>query len=178
MKKPMTYSVLALLFTGMLTMQACKKDEPDPPAPPAPDPVQFVANNSSFEDWMNWPLVNELSGADPGLGMAHGGNDETVTRRVYIKDGQTRVGGTFPQGTILVKHSSNPDNTVDEYTAMVKRGGNYDTDFNNWEYFMLTPTAEIAVDGAGNPMRGNVLMGGMCRSCHGGAAAQDYVFTP
>jgi len=39
--------------------------------------------------------------------MAHGGNDETVVRDVYFKDGQLPVNGIYPVGTIIVKHLKN-----------------------------------------------------------------------
>ena len=171
-----TFLTIGLLIAAITALNGCKKDAPDPP-PTTPDPgPQFIADNSSFQDFFNWSLDATQQGADPGLGEAHGGNDESVTRNVFFKDGQDPVNGAYPVGTIIVKHSTNPGGTVDERTAMVKRGGNYDPDFGNWEFFMLTPEANIALDPEGSPMRGNLLMGGMCRGCHTGAQT-DHVFS-
>jgi hypothetical protein len=66
----------------------------------------------TFSNFMNWVLEDTNQGPDPALGAAHAGNDETVTREIYYKDGQDPVNGEFPVGTIIVKHSSNPDLSV------------------------------------------------------------------
>lgn len=130
---------------------------------------EYIADNNTFKNFMSWPNDATNFGADPALGAAHAGNDSTVTRKIYFKDGQGPVDGVYPDGTMIVKHSTNPSGTVDEYTALVKRGNDFDAGSNNWEYFMLSADGTIAARGAN-------LMDGMCKGCHGGAA-NDYVFS-
>ncbi|GAB4378935.1 MAG: hypothetical protein Kow0075_09250 [Salibacteraceae bacterium] len=130
---------------------------------------EYVADDNTFKDFMTWSNDATNHGADPSLGMAHAGNDSTVTRKIYFKDGQDPEGGVYPDGTMIVKHSSNPSGTVNEYTAMVKRGNNFDPDGNNWEYFMLNSDGTIKDRGAN-------LMNGMCKDCHS-KAQNDYVFS-
>jgi hypothetical protein len=172
MKRTPFLTITAIAISAMLFVQSCKKEED-----PEPEPQEFVADNNTFSGFMSWSLDATHTGPDPALGEAHAGNDNSVTRKVYFKNGQNPVSGKYPQGTVIVKHSSNPDVTVNEFTAMVKRGGNYNTSGNGWEWFMLNPDGTIAVDGNGNPMRGADLMGGMCSSCHSAASAKDYVFS-
>ncbi|MFU8842304.1 MAG: cytochrome P460 family protein [Bacteroidales bacterium] len=165
----------ALMVSAIVFFESCSSDDDDVTPPVA---QEFVADNSSFTGFMNWSLDATAFGADPALGgMAHGGNDSTVVRNVYFKDGQDPVNGKYPQGTIIVKHSNNPDNTVNEFTAMVKRGGNFNPEANGWEWFMLAPDGTIAVDAQGNLMRGAKLMDNMCTMCHTAAASKDYVFS-
>lgn len=166
--------MLIMALTTLTILQSCKKDEEDPPV--APD--EYIATDASFAGFMNWSLDATTHGADPALGPAHAGNDSTVTRNIYFKDGQGRVNGEYPVGTIIVKHSTNPAQTVNEFTAMVKRGNSFNPSGGNWEWFMLTEDGSIATDpGSGMKMRGADLMNGMCVGCHSAATTQDFVFT-
>ena len=168
MKRSVFFTVLTFLAI-IVTLQSCKDDEKENP--------EFVADDNSFTNFVNWALEAENQGPDPSLGMAHAGNDETVTRKVYFKDGQDPVSGEFPVGTIIVKHSSNHDQSVNEFTAMVKRGNDFNPNGGDWEWFMLNVNGSIATDPqSGMKMRGANLMNGMCLSCHS-AGSTDYTFT-
>ncbi len=168
MKKTTFIYLSVFALAGLMLIQSCKKDDDKE--------QEFIADNSSFSGFMGWSLDATRLGADPALGgMAHGGNDSTVTRNIYFKDGQNPVNGKYPVGTVVVKRSTSPGG-LDETTAMVKRGGNFDSDNGDWEYFMLMPNGSIGEDN-GMPMRGANLMNGMCKGCHGAAASKDYIFT-
>lgn len=172
MKKTTITVFVALTFIVIASTQSCKKDNDDS------TPQEFIASNSTFANFMSWSLDATAQGPDPALGgMAHGGNDSTVIRNVYFKNGQNPVNGTYPVGTIIVKHSSNPGGTVNEFTAMVKRGNNFNPTKGNWEFFMLMPDGTIAADSTGTPMRGANLMNGMCGSCHSSASSKDFIFS-
>lgn len=155
-------------------MSSCSNDDDDDNNVANPE---FIATDASFANFQNWVLEAELSGPDPALGPAHHGNDSTVTRHIYFKDGQDPENGLYPVGTIIVKQSDNHDHSVNEVTAMAKRGNNFDAGHNDWEYFMLMPDGKIATDGDGNVMRGANLMNGMCLGCHSAAANTDYIFS-
>lgn len=168
---------LALLSVSML-MISCKKDKEEETTPSQPD--EYIATDDSFKNFASWTLGAEPVGVDPALGAAHGGNDSTVIRSIYFKDDAKPVGGSYPVGSIVVKHSHNDAGTVEMYTAMVKRGNNFDSDNGDWEYFMLSGDGAVAKDENGNAMRGDgpSMMGGMCLSCHSHAnASNDYIFT-
>lgn len=132
---------------------------------------EYIADDETFANFMSWPNDVTNTGADPSLGGAHAGNDSTVTRHIYFKDGQDPVDGAYPDGTMIVKHTTNHAGSLDEYTAMVKRGNDFDTDGGNWEYFMLNADGTIALRGAGSE-----VMNGMCQGCHAGAST-DYIFS-
>lgn len=172
MRKNVFYLNLLVILLVMGVVSACDKEEEKEPDPPQ----EYVATDDSFSDFQSWQLAAQENGPDPALGPAHHGNDSTVTRYIYFKDGQSASGGTYPLGTIIVKESMNTDMSVHETTAMVKRGNNFNPGHNDWEWFMLAPDGKIAMDGDGNPMRGADLMGGMCNNCHS-AATTDYVFS-
>ncbi|MCF8388594.1 MAG: cytochrome P460 family protein [Bacteroidales bacterium] len=174
MEKSRVITFVLILFMSAFIFQSCSKDDDDDTTDPNPE---FVADDNTFKDFMNWALEATHQGADPALGMAHGGNDSTVVREVYFKDGQDMQNGSYPIGTVIVKHSHNPDNSVNEFTAMAKRGNNFSPNGGDWEWFMLNSDGSIATDGDGNPMRGANLMDGMCLSCHSQAAGSDYVFS-
>lgn len=175
MRRFRTITLLNVLFIGAY-LSSCKKEKKEDPQPPAPQ--EFVADNNTFANFNTWNLQATLTGPNPSLGgMAHGGNDSTVTRKIYFKDGASRVNGKYPVGTVIVKHATNTAGTMNEVTAMVKRGNNFSPDGGDWEWFMLMPNGNIMTDSTGNPMRGANLMGGMCKSCHNGASANDYTFS-
>ena len=157
-----------MMLAVFISFQSCDDEE---------DPIpEYIADDSSFSSFMNWKLEAQNQGPDPALGPAHAGNDNSVTRRIYFKDGQNPVNGEYPVGTIIVKHSNNADNSVNEFTAMVKRGNDFNPNGGDWEWFMLKPDGTIGDDGSGGKMRGANLMNGMCLSCHS-ASSTDFSFT-
>ena len=164
-----------LILAGAISFTACKKDDDDTNNDNPPQ--EFVANDDSFSGFQSWTLVAQNQGPDPALGAAHAGNDSTVTRYIYFKDDASRVDGKYPVGTIIVKEAYNPDNTVHQFTALAKRGNNFNPSANDWEWFILAGDGQIAVDTAGNQMRGANLMGGACTGCHSQASNIDFVFS-
>lgn len=171
MKKTTFIAYLAFAAIGIASIQSCKENS-DTTA------QEFIADNNSFTGNMSWSLAKTLNGPDPLLGaIAHANNDDKVVREIRFKNGQNPVNSKYPIGTLIVKHSHNPDGTVNEFTAMAKRGNNFNPNGGDWEYFVLTPSGTIATDASGMPMRGANLMGGMCASCHSMASAKDYVFS-
>lgn len=168
MKRSVFFTVLVVLAV-MVSLQSCKKDEVVS--------QEFIADDTSFSNFMSWKLEATNQGPDPALGSAHAGNDATVSRMIYYKNGQNAVNGEFPVGTIIVKHSKNPTGTVNEFTAMVKRGNGFNSTGGDWEWFMLNADGSIASDAAsGMKMRGASLMNGMCVACHS-AGSTDFSFT-
>lgn len=168
MKRSVFFTVFVVLAV-MVSLQSCKNDEAVS--------QEFIADDTSFSNFMSWKLEATNQGPDPALGSAHAGNDATVSRMIYYKNGQNAVNGEFPVGTIIVKHSKNPTGTVNEFTAMVKRGNGFNSTGGDWEWFMLNADGSIAFDAAsGMKMRGASLMNGMCVACHS-AGSTDFSFT-
>ena len=179
MKKNKITITLAFALITSLIVFSCKKEKTEPAPYPDNNPPaasEFIADTNTFLSYSTWTVQATNQGPDPALGMAHSGNDSTVVRMVHFKDGQNPVNGKYPVGTIIVKHSSNMS-SVNELTAMVKRGNNFNPTKGDWEFFMLMPNGKIAKDSTGMYMRGANLMGGMCGSCHAGAANKDYIFS-
>ena len=174
MKK--TFLLFSLMVTSFVIIlnQSCKNEKDNTPVPAQ----EYVADNNSFKDFMSWPLQGTFNGPDPLLGaMAHANNDSTVSRHVYFKNGQDKVNGAYPVGTVIVKHSTNPAGTVNELTGMVKRGNGFNPNVGDWEFFMLMPDGSIAADANGMAMRGANLMDGMCGGCHAASANKDFIFS-
>lgn len=164
-------SILMIGIISIMGLSSCSEDNTT-----TPGLQEYIADDNSFSDFMSWTLEATNSGPDPALGMAHAGNDSSVTRKIYVKNGQNRVNGKFPVGTIVLKHSSNPSGAVNQFTAMVKRGNNFNPSGNDWEWFMLTPEGNIATDN-GTALRGANLLDGMCVGCHSAASSKDFVFS-
>jgi hypothetical protein len=167
---------MMLLMGLSISFTSCKKDDT---TVEDPQPSEYIATNDSFKGFASWTLGAENLGVDPSLGAAHAGNDSTVTRSIYFKDNAKPVNGKYPVGAIVVKHSHNPAGTVAMYTAMVKRGNNFDAANSDWEYFMLAGDGQIAKNEDGMEMRGDgaTMMNGMCLGCHTNASSKDYIFT-
>lgn len=169
MKRTRILMLIAVVSFAAVSLQSCKKEEETK--------QEFIANDDTFKSFMTWMLEATNQGPDPALGPAHGGNDSTVVRKIYFKDGQDPSDGMYPVGTLITKHSKNPDGTVDATVAMAKRGNDFNTSAGDWEWFVLNADGSIAEDGDGNPLRGANLMNGACISCHAQASNKDYVFS-
>ncbi len=136
-------------------------------------PYEYEAQNSDFDDFASWHLIDTDQGPDPFLGEAHAGNDEMATRRTYKKQlaaNPGEEGWGYPVGTILLKTVHDAGEALIGQTAMVKRGGGFDEENGDWEYFMWDV-------GTGDIMAQGAL--GMCIDCHGaanGGGGMDYVF--
>lgn len=167
-------NLLLLLFTFsavFVSIQSCKKDADEAPK-------EVIADNSTFANFTSWSLDATTQGPSANLGPAHAGNDSSVTRKIYFKDGQKPINGVYPLGTVIVKLSTNPAGTVNDRVAMVKRGNGFNPGAGDWEWFVLSTTGEIAKDANGNVLRGGMsLLGGACNSCHNIAKSKDFVFT-
>lgn len=171
MKKKTLIILIACATIGIATIQSCKEKTED-------ISQEFIADNSTFSENASWSLDKTFNGPDPLLGAtAHANNDEKIIREVRFKNGQNPLNLKYPVGTLIVKHSYNPDGTVNEYTAMAKRGNNFNPNGGDWEFFVLTSSGSIATDENGMPMRGATLMNGMCLGCHSAASSKDYVFS-
>lgn len=141
-----------------------------------PHPTEYAAVNADFENYNEWTKIGETSDSHPLLGSAHKGDNPDAVRRVYKKqimaNPDTESQG-YPIGTVIVKEVEE-DSEITEITAMIKRGGNFNVDHGNWEWFMLDPSALAIMD------QGADLMGNMCNSCHQSAKdpgfGKDYVF--
>jgi hypothetical protein len=136
---------------------------------------EFVATEADFVDYDKWTKVGEFKGPSQALGAAHEGNNDTVTRVVFIKGDAKRVNGQFPVGTIVAKQHRAADGKIMGVTVMAKRGAEFNKEFGGWEWFMLDPaTRKIAVGADGKEVRGAIQM---CNACHGQAKDKDFVFT-
>jgi hypothetical protein len=85
MKNSVFVKVL-MAIAVVVSLQSCGDDDEDAKS-------EFIADDSSFSNFMSWDLEATNQGPDPALGAAHAGNDETVTRQIYYKNGQNPVSG-------------------------------------------------------------------------------------
>ena len=168
MKKIYVFLLPLFVFTIAVSVSSCTKEE---------EPKEVIADDNTFANYASWSLDAQRQGIDPSLGAAHGGNDSTTVRKIYFKDGVSRLGDEYPVGAVILKYSVNSDKSVNVRTGMVKRGNDFDPEHNDWEYFIIKPDGTIAKDADGNVLRGANLMNGACIGCHSGAASKDYIFT-
>ena len=139
--------------------------------------TEFIAELSDFENYTSWTQVVSNNGPDPLLQTAHGVND-TLTRNVYFKDNVSPSNGKYPRGTIIVKELRDAENNLTgALTVMVKRGGDFNSAGNGWEWFMTATDLSTVMTQGDNATAG----GGMCANCHSGANVNnngtDWVFS-
>jgi len=171
MKKLFSITYLLLYF---FVLFSCYKTDDGTIAEP------FIANSSSFSGYKTWKLESTTTGPATLLGPAHHGVNTSVTRKVYFKNGNSRVGSSYPIGTLVVKEATDAGGALLEVTAMVKRGNNFNTAAGNWEWFILNlnGSGNILKDSTGSEMRGGAsMMAGMCNSCHSAASSKDFTFS-
>ncbi len=147
----------ALLFGFVIA--SCGKDDDD----------EFIADDATFANFTSWTLKATETGVDPSgaLGAAHNGEAENSIRRIYVKDGLSLSDGSYANGTVIVKHTSNEPGDVNSYQGMVKRGNGFNSANSDWEWFKLNADGTIIE-------RGDNI--GACGGCHA-ASPRDYVFT-
>jgi hypothetical protein len=161
-------SMLLTCAVSALVFSACSDEATDS------TPTEFIASESDFAGYSSWTKTTaDRVGEDPA-GMthgAHGASDSSILRKIYVKQASAvRSGaGQFPVGTMFAKEMTMAG-LVQVVTGMAKRGNSYDASGNDWEYFMIGADGKFIG-------RGDTLMGGGCKGCHGANAGQDYIFT-
>jgi Cytochrome P460 len=149
---------------------------PEPEAAPAPRPRPVAlpglpAFTAGFQGWdrLNAEPIPPDSAQTRRVGFdAHRG-----TKDVYVSVPRERLtrGGTYPDGTILVKAARSGGNIV--LAAVMRRIQGVDPAHGDWEfveYKRASPGAAFATSAS--------LTGATCWSCHQIAEDTDWVFTP
>ena len=175
----MNNKLISFVISILIIYLSCKKE----PNMTLSDPTvnkEFIADNSTFKDYLQWNRLVERTGPDASLGIFHNVDVPNLIRRVYVKDNALPSNGQYPVGTIIVKEYRKADGTLSDFDqlAMVKREGkNFNTAFNGWEWFRLDHTSlNIAViDGV--TIRGSILGNNVCNNCHLLVKSKDFVFT-
>lgn len=117
--------------------------------------TEFVAQDGDFGCVLHWPTAQNVH-------FTHRCGENDVVKRLLEAPSS---GMRFPVGTIL---------QAMPMEAMVKRGGGFDPDHGDWEYFVLAPGpagTKIVQRGTTGPFN----VGGRCTSCHYKADDHDNV---
>ncbi len=161
--------VLSVAFAASLSCSTGSGDAADAGSSPlcngwSEPGVAFPANFAGFHSWSNEPAVGP-DGSTDGL---HG----VGPLRVYWNAAPPRGSSEFPRCTIIVKETEETDVTKRTVFAMVKRGGDYNSNGAGWEWFSLTDDADGTVQvlwGAPQPPAGETYANqavGDCNGCH------------
>ncbi len=153
----MLLPALAIL-AAVAALAACGgTDAPEMPETTETSMLAYLDEVDYQANWSLWPDSTEkYPGEDP-----HGA---LLTIRMN-ETAYNAVGGTMPDGAIIVKENHTPAGDLAAITVMYKQAG-YDPDNGDW--FWLKNTTDGSDDRAG------MLMG--CQDCH--ADGTDYVFGP
>lgn len=141
--------------------------------------TEFAIDTHVFENYQDWELIDYNTTPETLDGWAHIDNPDL--RRTFQKQRlaypDQHGNMHYPTGTTLIKEITK-DGKVAQVVGMVKRGGDFNPEGGNWEYFMLDPhdVAKVVVNEAGDSLRG-ALPG--CNACHSAAKDEkgvDHVF--
>ncbi len=147
------------ILVAALGLAACGSDEPELPDTTAASMMAYLeeVDYKNNDQWQLYPGSTEkYQGEDP-----HGA---LLTTRINAA-AYDAVGGTMPDGAILVKENYMPDGTLAATTVMYKKAG-YNPDHNDW--FWVKELADGTIEKEGK------VMG--CQDCH--VDGRDYVFGP
>ncbi len=156
-----------LLFCSVVLWNCQNKNEetPSPTNPTNPNnptnPSQeFIAQDADFLGFKNWTKYAELPSAMSADGRAHGNG----SRIMWVKQANAvrDTKGQYPIGTIFVKEVQNYGIVV-----MAKRGGSFNAEHQNWEWFYINLEGKILSRNASS----------LCNNCHLKAKNLDYVFS-
>lgn len=142
---------------------------PEPTPAPAPEPLPGLPDDTAgFEDWptLNTEPIPPNSPASQRVGFdAHLG-----TKDVHVTAGPG-PDGVYPEGAIIVKAARDGDRVT--LVAVMRKVAGFDPEHGDWEYIEWKRAAGVEAF-ATEPR----LSGATCWSCHAGAQATDWVFTP
>ncbi len=132
-----------------------------------------TTESSDFEGYGSWTQVEYTNAASTFLGPAHQGSNPEFVRSIYTNNND-KVEGDYSVGTIFVKDTYTFDAEGNkEYPAamgllgMIKREDGFDTDYSNWEYFIIDPSDLSTISSGAD------LNDGGCKSCHSNASGSD-----
>jgi len=132
-----------------------------PPTTTEPKPLSGLpAFTAGYDGWLklNRKPIPPRQSAD-----AHSG-----TKNVYASR-KRRTGGSFPNGTILVKDAVRPGKDFIGLIAVMRKERGLDRDHNDWRF------VEYTRDSAGARFAATAS-DAVCWSCHMGAQQTDYVW--
>ena len=144
------------------------------PAPPSPAPTALAGLPAFTAGFQSWDRLNaEPIPPDSAQTQRVGFDAHRGTKDVYVSVPAARLtrGGTYPDGTILVK-AARTDGEI-RLAAIMRRIQGVDPAHGDWEfveYKRASPGAAFATDPS--------LTGATCWSCHATAMDTDWVFTP
>ena len=152
---------------------ACGPGESHRTTPDA-GPQAFVAVQGNFACYRTWDSFDGGTDAFDGIGVSG------ALRTLYINRRPPGGSAAFPLGTIIVK-----DVVGQQTFAMAKRGGHFNPDAGDWEWFELTtavddPPSACAptISWRGQAPPAGTVYGGQlaeCDGCHSVAADNDFV---
>ena len=173
--------ILASFLIIGLIFVSCSDDDDDNGTGPTTDDG-FMADIADFQDFANWEVIDYTVYPTNSslLTGAHNGNNPDAARMVYKNPNAGVTSGEYDRESIILKEtftwSDGQKMPVDAgaFLAMVKRGGDYNSDGSGWEFLSL------GADGSSIAARGYTAedIGG-CQSCHSAAigdVGMDYVF--
>lgn len=139
-------------------------------------PSEKIATLADFVDYASWIQIDETSGDSAANGGAHSVNS---TRKTYKKPASASPyfeAQAYPVGTVLVKEII-VDGSLTQLYAMVKRGGNFNPEHGDWQWFLIDTDLSDITDLGDGPG---------CTGCHSKAGSdtetdpsfmgKDYVF--
>lgn len=168
--------VLALVLAACSLSCGSSADDGADGGAAASDPSIFLAFGASFDNFRSWESFHQEKGTVAGSVHVDG------PRTTYLNHRPPAGSTQFPVGTIIVKELEVGDSATREVFAMVKRGGDYNSNgATGWEWFALNNApagnAIIRWRGVGPPLGekyGGDATGG-CNSCHSTARENDFV---
>lgn len=156
---------LAFLFVcSAFVFQSCS--DSDSPAEPEPE---YIVDAETLKDYKNWELI-----------AAFDRDDNNQHRRVFVNRPETSKDAPrdgYPVGTIFVKEISDihyPADSIIRYQVMVKRGGDFDPQHNDWEWILSqgSDISQITSRGGGEVVVGETN----CVTCHKNTASNDWAY--
>lgn len=154
--EPTTAAEPSPTTTAETPTTTARKPKPKPAAKALPGLPAWTAGYQEWTKITDAPLPPR--DADPHLG----------TKTVYTS--KPAAGGTFPEGTLIVKEAFRPGKDFIGLIATMRKEPGADPEHADWVF--IEWTREGPNDAFSEQARDAV-----CWSCHMGAADRDYVFT-
>lgn len=153
--------VIAIILGAIFSIQSCRKDKVDTNI----DPLLFdEINSGAYTYYQNGTI---LSGAAPSPHGTFKLRFNATAATALDSTGELPIGGTFPDGSVLVKELYTGSNLI-LYVVMKKDPSNINA-ASSWVW------AEFNTDGSARYTSAN--KGAACINCHSGSPNRDLTRT-
>ncbi|MCF8465012.1 MAG: cytochrome P460 family protein [Flavobacteriales bacterium] len=150
-----------------ITIQSCKKDEPEPAKGIDLQLYEMAQETAGFTWYKNSDaLLDKSSGSGHNYPLLRTRYNSTAATQLD-SDGKVSANASFPEGSFVVKELTNNDGSIGLYAILYKKSDSEHADDRGWVWGYIYPNGDVATSA--------VDKGAICTGCHLQSESIDYM---